>query len=371
MAEAAQMSYDVYLKCLGRLAEKRGWLLMSGTFEGSLGWYAETFTEWLNADNLHGGKSFSIPSWSNKHIYPGGRNDPEILKLEALYAPIEGLFDERLGAVPIPPSTLVFRDFRQLVHVQKDIKYNPKLPVYLAVDPSTGGDPYVVLACQFEEYPFEQIEDLDYCNVVDRIYVRNRIAEQVIDVCKTKSWWKRVEGGAIDVESPDDRKRWALYGNVRLVGKKVDQFEGIRRMKTFLHYKRNELGLIDIPPHLRISPQVPELPYEYSNYKRKAADAKLNPTPGAVVEKPPQNQEDHAIKALWYLLIARYGVVRATAIGVANRWRKTNQELSVLELIRERQGSSQTSSKSNRTIPNVTRRRRISRRSSTVTTGEQ
>ena len=45
VCEAAQVDYDVFLRAKTRLAEKRGWLCMAGTFEQEdyVGWYRELF----------------------------------------------------------------------------------------------------------------------------------------------------------------------------------------------------------------------------------------------------------------------------------------------------------------------------------------
>jgi hypothetical protein len=57
LCEAAQCSYEVYLRLRGRVAEKRGWLWLSGTFEGSQNWYAEKLNQW-SRQNPEGGESF-------------------------------------------------------------------------------------------------------------------------------------------------------------------------------------------------------------------------------------------------------------------------------------------------------------------------
>ena len=330
MAEAAQMPYEAYLKCVGRVAEKRGWLLLSGTFEGSLGWYPEKFIDWGSGNNIEGAISYSLPSWLNYFIYPGGRDDPEIKRMEAIYSRVEGMFEERCGAIPVPPSTLVFREYRSTIHQNPNIHYDPRLPVFLAVDPSSGGDPYAVLACQFPPYPYprnenghltEEVPDaIDFCDVIDESYTTGENTEEIIAYLKRQAWWKNVRGGAIDVEATDERRRWAKYGNVPLVAKKIDQFAGIRRLKSFLHYKRDKVTGLVLEggwPHLRLASHIRYLPYEFGKYKRKP-----NPEDTLlVVEKPPMNQPDHAIKAMWYLLVARYGDVKGAAKrGVVYTW---------------------------------------------------
>jgi hypothetical protein len=327
LAEAAQMPYDAYLKAIGRLAETRGWLIASGTFEGSAGWYAELFTQW-QAINEDGGKSFSVPSWSNFHIYPGGRDDPEIKRLERLYSKVPGLFDERCGAVPVPPVGLVFRTFRETVHVDARAAFNKEKPVYLAVDPSGGTAPYAVAAVQFYsasevgyEYEEAPVDLIDFAYIIDRVYSRGVIDEEVIDDCKTRPWWKKVGGGAIDVEAPDSKRRWSKYGGVTLWSKKVPQIEGIRRLQTFLHYKQED-GSYTYPPHLLVHPDVEELPYEMRNYKRaKKVGSSKQGLEFDYKEVPPSDQPNHLLKALWYLFIARYGYVKAPQkAGIVYTW---------------------------------------------------
>jgi len=338
IAEAAQCPYEAFLRCVGRVAETRGWLLMSGTFEGSLSWYAEKYTEWRVPGNLEGGIAFSLPSWGNTYVYPGGRNDPEILRLEAIYSRVPGLFEERCGATPVPPVGLVFRTFRSSVHVRDDVGYDPKYPVYLTVDPSSGGNPYSVLAVQFHPRKYEEVhpDKIDDCHVVDEIYETGLIDEEMIALAEDRPWWKNVKGGTIDIEAPDSRKRWSSMGKISLQATKINQLEGIRRLKSFLHFKRDDLGLVTEEPHLHIAPHVRSLPYEFSRYKFKdpVSDER------EYREKPPDDQPNHSIKALWYLLYTRYGPVKGARIPrVTKTWQKPlyRPRTSPLSL---RQGSS-------------------------------
>ena len=139
--EAAQLPHEVYLRLRGRLAERRGWLWLSGTFEGSRGWYADHFSAWrvVNAD---GAASFSIPTWSNRALFPGGRADAEIEALEATYP--AAVFRERFGGVPCPPATLVFPEFEPSQHVAT-VDPAAVQTVELAIDPGYAGA-YAVLA---------------------------------------------------------------------------------------------------------------------------------------------------------------------------------------------------------------------------------
>ena len=320
MCEAAQHSMESFYKCVGRIAEKRGWLILVGTFEGSEGWYPELYTEWSNPTNLDGGVTFSLPSWGNTIVYPGGFNDPEIQSLFNIYKRVPGLFEERIAAIPVAPRGLVFREFKRLVHVRPEVNFNPELPVYLAVDPSAGGNPYAVLACQFEKDAATagSGDEIDYCNVIDEVYETDTICEQMIALCQQRSWWSKVAGGAIDIEAPDDLKRWLKIGKVALRTNKVPQLQGIRRLKTFLYYERTDEGELR-EPHLRIAPKVASLPYEFGKYRRRDT----NDIDAVPKEEPPSAQPNHSIKALWYLLIARYGFVKARKkFSVVYNWHK-------------------------------------------------
>lgn len=114
------------------LSDKRGWSMMSGVPEiasdtALLYWAYErgqdhTKQQW---------KSFRMPSWTNNVVFPGGRNDPEILEAEDDLTPDEfrrqygGEFVERIGRV--------MSQWDDEIHLQ-DVPYNPLLPVYVCLD---------------------------------------------------------------------------------------------------------------------------------------------------------------------------------------------------------------------------------------------
>jgi len=175
--EVGQLPYETYLKLHGRLAEHRGKFMGSGTFEEPWGWMPELFNEWQipGAD----GVSFSLPSWSNIHVFPGGREDPEIERLERVYGDVPGLFEAKCGGVPTPPVGLVFREFSHLIHVSAEkAEYVKGEPVYLGIDPSRGTNPYAVGAFQTRMG--------DEIHAIDEIYEVGRICEQVIEIARER-----------------------------------------------------------------------------------------------------------------------------------------------------------------------------------------
>ena len=187
MVEAAQQSYDTWLKLRGRVSETRGWVILSGTLEQGLPWYANMLRQW-RGKNQDGGRSFSLPTWSNTAIYPGGRQDPEILALERSM-PLD-YFMERFGAEPRTMRGLVIPEFDYATHV-RDLEFRPEIPVNLAVDPARHT--YAVLFCQ-------RIGLVTH--VLDAVYLKQTIVHEVVKECQKNPLWKFVnkrEGNVIDI----------------------------------------------------------------------------------------------------------------------------------------------------------------------------
>lgn len=189
LTEAAQHPEEMFFKALERAAEKRAPVIFSGTFEGSYGWYAEQWESW-QGPNPEKGESFSVPTWTNRKIYPGGRLDPEILRLERTMPP--DVFQERFGGVPCPPVGLVFKEFNPKYHVRPLEKlYNPDLPVELWVDPATH-----CYACLFVQ---PQADGKSF-HVLDEVYAKDQIAQEVIPQVVSRPFWKAsCRNGVMDI----------------------------------------------------------------------------------------------------------------------------------------------------------------------------
>lgn len=196
------------------------------TFETSRGWYPQLFWQW-QTDNPDGGKSFSLPTWSNLALFPGGREDPEIKALEATLPP--DLFMERYGAKPCPPTNLVLREFDPEVHV-KDCPFDKSKPAQIWIDPGYSGA-YAVLAVQI--YGKEVW-------IIDEVYKQGWVVHDVIDECKLRPWWDNVTHGVIDIAGRQHHgmesqvEVWMNYGDKRLYSQTVPIIAGIERHRTFL-----------------------------------------------------------------------------------------------------------------------------------------
>ena len=287
--EAAQLPSSVFLRLRGRIAERRGWLWLSGTFEGSRGWYADKFRAWQLTEPP-AARAFSIPSWENRALYPGGRDDAEIADLEAMFPP--DLFMERFGGVPCPPSTLVFREFDRRLHVAAQARASGA-PVELAIDPGYAGA-YAVLA--IEQRGAEVA-------VIDEVYVRRTVAGDVIAACRQRPWWPRVRGGVIDVAgrqhhaAPSQIEVWASQAGVRLRSHTVPLRSGIDRLRTFLRDPGSGSARLTVAPECR------KLIEEFGLY-RFHEDSDRDP-----ISEIPIDRDNHAIKALTYWLFDRFGAI--------------------------------------------------------------
>lgn len=308
LVEAAQTSWEVWVKLRGRVAEKRGWLWASGTFESGARWYQDLWRRW-QADNPEGGRSFSIPTWANLAVFPGGLDNPEIKALKASMP--ADLFMERYGAVPCQPVGLVFREFSFEEHVREivwrlNVHEFGKLtshhgdalaagmdwPIEIGVDPGYA-TAYSVVACTWLN---------DQVLVFDEIYAQGKVAEEVIAECKERWWWKKLKGGVIDIAgkqhpgSKSQQEIWRAHG-VHLRANRVGIVEGILRLRTFL--KDPETGA----PRIFISPKCRGLLDEFGKY-RYPREAEQRP-----ISELPIDRDNHSIKALSYWLFDRYGPV--------------------------------------------------------------
>jgi len=247
--EAAHTTKDVYERLYSRTSEARkrwgepfGVLLMSGTSEGSEGWYPALWTAWQTEamQELADAQSFSLSSASNTYIYPGGDNDPEILQLKATLS--ERVFNERHRGIPTPPKGLVHTAFDKNIHVQK-CEYMPELPLWMAIDPGYSGQPsnYCVAVWQYQEGQWRAIDEIWMNKFVNPNFTHSDIIQE----CKIRPWWASVRRNNatawidISAERHSDANipavtMWRKIAGLTVLSKKVSIAAGIDRMDTML-----------------------------------------------------------------------------------------------------------------------------------------
>lgn len=302
VCEAAKIDYITYFRLQARLSEKRAWMLMTGTFEGSLGWYPELFQQGQIATDEF--RSFSLPTWSNLAIFPGGRDDPEIKRQEAAL-PRE-LFDERFGGIPCPPMGLVFKEFRVTHHV-KELDIVPDQPIYLWTDPGFAGA-YAV--------EFVQIINDVVC-VVDEVYEQGLTTQEIIQVCQQKPYWKHVSPrGVVDIAAlqhqamPAVAEVWLQEAGIHLSSNKVGIQEGIDRYRTFLKVNplTNQPSILYDPKCKGVISEHGGCPNPFTEqqavYRYKVGKE------GEVVGEKPEDKNNHGIKTVIYGLVDRFGYAK-------------------------------------------------------------
>lgn len=304
MVEAAQQGYDIFLKLLGRVAEKRGRLFMSGTLEEGAVWYSDLYRT-LQTPNVFDGVSYSVPSWANLYAYPGGIDDPEIRRLRAILP--DTLFLERHAAVPRKPSNLVFPEFDVTAHVSELYEFMPELEVILAIDPGYAGA-YALNACH-------RIGDKLWA--FDEIYETrpDRGTDRIIETARQRNWWPHVGRIVSDVAAnaanlTDGRSVNAMWHEATMrdkiggergtypVGQKVSITDGIERY-------RRMLGNPIHPESVRIGyhPRCEHSIREHNEYRYPKRRESIN----ARVTERPVDAHNHAIKAMTYLVIDQFG----------------------------------------------------------------
>lgn len=297
--EVSRWEKEVWDRAYGRLARKypHSTGFFSGSFESSLGWFPEVWKVG-QAPNLLDIKSYALPSWANRAIYPGGYDDPAIQQLHSQTS--EERFMERYGGRPTQPRDAVFPEFKVLLHVDVELQYDSGAPVYVFIDPG-----HVVY-----NVGFVQIVD-DEVRVLDEVYVAAYTHEQVQQACALKPLWRHVRDGVMDVA-----------GRAESVGGFGSPIEAWRRdtgLSIRSQYVRIDQSIERIRSVLAINPRTTR-PFLRIHPKCRGLIAELgggeSPVQGGGMWKyrneagTPDNRNDHAIKALAYGLVALYGTVR-------------------------------------------------------------
>ena len=296
--EASQLDLETFYRMRGRCAPKAGWLFLGGTFESSLGWYPQTFTAWESG--VGDEQSFSLPSYTNFHLYPGGRDDPEIRRLEAVAS--DDFFMERIEGKPVPPRGLVFNEFRASIHAQ-EVDYVPHEPVHIWIDPG--------YACGYALEAVQIIDDV--VRVFDEIYEIGLVTEEIIEIAQAKPWWQDVQYGVIEIAGtqhqamPAPTEVWLSKTGLYLASQKVPINDGTERLKSFLKVDPiSGYSRLSINSTCRgILSEFGAVPNPFDGQTR-AYRWKVD-RDGAIVGNTPEDKYNHGIKALIYGLVYHFG----------------------------------------------------------------
>ena len=296
--EASQLDLETFHRLRGRCAPKRAWMFLGGTFEGSLGWYPQMFQAWQYGEDES--QSYSLPSYTNVHLYPDGENDKEILKLQRMTS--DDFFKERIMGIPSPPRGIVFPEFRPDTHVQ-EIDYIPDEPVHIWIDHGYASA-YAVCAVQI-------VNDVVY--VFDEIFEQNLITEEMIDIAMQRNWWKDVQFGVTDIAGYQHQAMsavaevWLDKAGLYMDAEKIRINDGTERLKSML-----KLDPSTHQPKIVISPRcqglLSELGFAPNPFDGQTKVYKWKTDrDGNIVGNQPEDKYNHSVKALIYGLVNRFG----------------------------------------------------------------
>ena len=320
MCEAGACSYETYERCFARSRYSDGWLLMTGTLEDSQPWYGQLAQAWYLSDEPDR-EAFRLDTGSNTYLFPDGWDDPNLRSVMSNNS--DRYITQRLKGVPVPPKGLVFgQDFSVATHVTTNAAYARGQRVWLAVDPGYAGA-YAVMACHIFN---------DQLIVFDEVYEQNLVTSQIIDICKQKDWWPDVHphAGAIDVAAKQHQalspvaEVWADSETGKtFTAEHVDIHPGTERLRSFLkpHPLTRQPKIVFNPGCKGVLSEFGVTVNPFDNVIRpyrwqQASD-------GSLVSPTPIDKYNHAIKALTYLIVAKFGYASPVSSKVkVTRWRK-------------------------------------------------
>ena len=308
--EASQIDLESFWRLQERLVESRGWLLLEGTFESSLGWYPERFTAWQSPaiQKTEDSKSCSLPTWSNLALFPDGENDPEIQKMLRDHS--DAWYKERIAGIPAPPKGRVHEMFRNEIHID-DVDYVDDYPVYIWIDPGYSRASESAYAVMFAQVIDGQVR------IFDEIYEQEKIGPEIVQMAQMKSWWGFADKrGAIDVAGtqhqamPSQVEVWLEMTGLYLEPIRVRITDGIERFNTFL-----KVDPITGSSNMVINPKCTGLISELGggpnpfNGRAQVYSWAMDKE-GNVLGQTPRDRYNHAVKAVTYGLISEFGYAR-------------------------------------------------------------
>ena len=299
-----------------------GWLLASGTYEETQPWFPSRSREWQRDESE--GVFHALPSWTNRYLYPGGRQDDTILGYERQYT--RGYFMQRFAGIPVQAEGVVFKDYDERVHPDReratfrewlppdDNGERRRWPVYLCIDPSKAN--YAIIAAQVH-YPGD---GSPIVMGIDEVWGHGVSSHAMITECQKRPWWSNVERarpGVMDVAgkqshgTDSNHEVWARLTGMRFRTRHVEQHEGIDRLSTFL---RDPDIAFDFPEEPTVEqliaaarffahPRCRNLLEEFGRLEWDDDDP--------LGRNKPIDKYNHGLKALWYFLVDTFGFVGA------------------------------------------------------------
>lgn len=328
MSEAAKHNLETWEKYIRpALTDRRGIADFPSTPEGQ-NWLYKLYQMGLNGTDLEY-KSFCFPSWSNPYVYPGGINDPEIVKLREITDP--DIFAQEYGAEFTKFKGKIYADFTPETHV-KAFNFNPLWKNYITFD---FGYVNPFAAIEFQVDPWDNIwiwREHYKSRMTNEQHVRALIARDQPAGYHLDCAF----GDAADPEACD-------YISQHLIGclhdplSKSNWKEGVDLVNDFVRIQvvgmDDDTGELLEEPKLFVHPRCTETINEFMNYKAPGETRGRNPqAPREVGLKI----GDHAMDAIRYALMHLFKLGLYEPIDVANPHLMGNQVSSSLLAVMER-----------------------------------
>jgi len=303
MSEAAkhrENTFEQYIRAA--LADRRGTADFPSTPEG-LNWFHDVYALGLDVDQPDY-ESFHFPSWENPVVYPGGRQDPEILTIERTTSP--EYFAQEYGADFTTFVGRIYTEFDLEVHVQRH-EFRPEWPNFMAID---WGFVEPLAALEFQVSPSDEVF------VWREHYMSYRTVAEHCQLMKNR---EQPDGYHLDLAFGDAADpEAALVVSQHLVGCYTDPLakanwrEGVDLISSLMQphdtgLVADEYGTPVTKPHLFFDPSCKNSIREHMNYKR--GDNVNSRTPEASKHAPTDKQADHCCDAL------RYGAMHVFMLG--------------------------------------------------------
>jgi hypothetical protein len=311
VSEAAKQRRETWEKYLRpSLTDFLGWATFPTTPEG-FNWLYDLWSLGRNP-GFADYESWRFPSWENTVVYPGGRNDTEILLLEQTTA--AEWFMQEIGADFASFVGKIYAEWDETVHV-KPIAYNPAWKNYNFMDwgyvnPFACID--VMVDPQDNVYIWRE-HYRSYTTLEDHIVLmqqRDQPEGYHIDCCF---------GDAADPEAAMTVNKY-YAPCMALPEAKTNWRQGIDTVKKFLKtYQTGEMdeyGTPKMEPKLFVDPSCMFTIKEFNNYR-----ASKQPTSGLDPRDIGQKVDDHIMDAL------RYGLVHIFELGAQHHLREVWGEL--------------------------------------------
>ncbi len=298
LAEAAKHKRETWERFIRpALADKRGWADFTTTPEGQ-NW---VYSMWQFGQNpeFEEYASWRFPAWMNTEVYPGGREDPEILLLERTMS--HEWFLQEVAADFTAFVGKIYAEWDEPHHVTK-VEYDPNLPNFIGWD---WGFVNPLAAIEFQVTPDDKIqvwrEHYEPYLTLDEHFDKMKRREQPDgyhitmtfgDSADPEATMRVNEKFAPCVSDPDAKTNWRM---------------GVDRVKTFLQDRPptdfEDDGSPILIPGLSVDYSCTNTIREFGSYRAKAEIGGKNPSDP---QDKPVKKGDHAMDALRYGLVHLY-----------------------------------------------------------------